>query len=130
MPYKNNIKRVISQLDPETVYNNVYEGRLTFTQCRKSIFCSKPWEPGARTVTIQFNQEQDSVLLNYTKIRVLAPKAAKEMITKLITVYWDCFTEEVIKGLIIGFAFAIGVGKHTMDVAKNRNMVHKKQRSL
>ena len=60
----------------------------------------------------------------------LPPNPAKEMITKLITVYWDCFTEEVIKGLIIGFAFAIGIGKHTMDVAKNRNMVHKKQRSL
>ena len=113
VPRKKNLKRIISQFEPETVYDDVDEGVFIFKQYGRAIFRSKPWEPGVRTDVIHFNKKQDIRLLNNLKIRKSAPEPAKKMITDLIIAYWDCFVEEGIKRPILGFEFAIDTGKHT-----------------
>ena len=112
VPRKKNLKKIISQFEPETAYDDVDEGFFIFRQYGRAIFRSKPWEPGVRTDIIHFNKEHDLPLLDNLKIRDSAPKPAKKMITDLIIAYWDCFAEEGIKRPILGFEFAIDTGKH------------------
>ena len=78
VPRKKTLKRIISQFEPETVYDDVDEGVFIFKQYGRAIFCSKPWEPGVRTDIIHFNREQDMPLLNNLKIRESAPEPAKK----------------------------------------------------
>ena len=94
MPRKKSLKKVISQFEPETVYDDADEGFFIFKQYGKAIFRSEPWEPGIKTDIIKFDPDRDTALLNDIQIRESAPVLAKELISQLITVYWDCFTNE------------------------------------
>ena len=125
---KKNLKKIMSQFEPEAAYDDVNEGVFIFKQYGKAIFRSKPWEPGVRTDIIQFNRERDSALLGNLKIRESAPEPAKVMITELIIAYWYCFEEEGIKRPILGFEFAIDTGNIPQYVARSRDMGHMKQR--
>ena len=52
-------------------------------------------------------------MLDKLQINSMVPSAAKSMIQKLVTVYWDCVVEDGIKRPILGFEFDINTGKHT-----------------
>ena len=112
IPRKKHLKRIVSEFEPE-VYDDVDEGGFMFENYGKSVFRSKAWEPGHRTDIIHFDPVTDSKLLDSMKIRATAPESAKDMVRKLVTVYWDCFAEEGVKRPILGFQFAIDTGKHT-----------------
>ena len=95
------------------MYDDVDEGFFIFKQYGKAIFRSEPWEPGVRTDIIEFDPDRDSTLLKNIKMRESDPLPANEMVTQLITVYWDCFADDGIKRPILGFEFAIDTGTAT-----------------
>ena len=76
----------------------------------RAIFRPTPWKPGIRNDIIHVDPDKHSEAFNSLKIDNSGAGNVLPVIKQILQSYWDSFTKEGIKRVILGFEYSIDTG--------------------